>query len=138
MEFELHVLGIGIDIADPERLARVRRKGDVMRQVMAPAESHFLPLSDANAARIWATKEAIAKSLGTGFWQRGMAWTDIRFKPDWTVELFGAAAELAASSDFSIETRFEGRYLIVTCLRTRSMADHGPFEGKNHNQSAHG
>ena len=111
------VLGIGIDVADPDRLARVRRTGDIMRHVMAPSECHFLPLSDADAVRIWATKEAIAKSLGTGFWQRGMAWTDIRFQPDWSIELFGAAADLAGVCQFVVDNRFQGRYLVVTCVR---------------------
>ncbi|MEE2757686.1 MAG: 4'-phosphopantetheinyl transferase superfamily protein [Myxococcota bacterium] len=132
------VLGIGVDIADPERLSRVRKKGDVMRQVMGPNEAHFWPLSDADAARIWATKEAIAKSLGTGFWQHGMAWTDICLNPDWTVDLFGAAAELAESSDFRIEARYEGRYLIVTCLRTKPNLDLDLSRGRIESLGGHG
>lgn len=63
-------------------------------------------VSDVFAAQIWAAKEAVAKSLGTGFWQAGVGWPDVQVGPDFVVRLVGAAARLAGPARFDL--RFDG------------------------------
>ncbi len=116
------ILGIGVDIVDPARIARVRARQDIMGHVMADEEEFLFPLSDGDAANIWATKEAVAKTLGTGFWQEGVRWTDIRLRPDGGVAFHGPAAVLAGECIVDIERKQVGGYLVVTAIRRRGQA----------------
>lgn len=102
--------GVGVDVADVPRLARIRARRELLDHVCAPEE---LPpegsserISDVYAAQVWAAKEAVAKSLGTGFWQAGIGWPDVRVGPDLVVRLVGAAARLAGPAVFDL--RFDG------------------------------
>lgn len=96
------LLGLGLDVVSISRLARIRSRRDVLEHVCAP-EEQVLVESDLGAARLWAGKEAVAKTLSTGFWQRGVDWLDIRFTPDGTVHLRGRAAEIAGPCRFDLE-----------------------------------
>ena len=111
------ILGIGVDVVDIDRLARVRAERPIMQRVMAPEEAHLLPLTDESAAVVWATKEAVAKTLGTGFWQQGVEWSDIRLLVDGTVGLYGKAAQVAGSSTVELEQELIDAHMVVRAIR---------------------
>ena len=111
------ILGIGIDVADPRRIADIRARHDIMRRVLAEDEGYLWPLSTETAADVWATKEAVAKSLGTGFWQKGIEWTNIHIVRDGSIGLSGAAADLAGESHFHVQRMVYGDMKVVFAIR---------------------
>ena len=88
-----------------------------MDRVLDASEKQWHRLDDETAARLWATKEAVAKSLGTGFWQRGVEWTDIRVRSNGQISLHGEAAKSAGPSRFLTEIRTTTDYVVVTVQR---------------------
>ncbi len=95
----MRILGLGVDLADIERVADVLEKYPrFAERCFTPHEreyaSKFAKPARRYAAR-FAGKEAVMKSLGTG-WRR-LRWTDVEItgggKP--TVRLFGDAAKRA-------------------------------------------
>jgi len=111
------VLGVGVDVVEVERVARVRRGArDVMDHVCAP-EERPAPGDDVRAACLWAGKEAVAKALGTGFWQNGVDWLDIRIGPAAEVRLFGAAASRALGSEVELAFVLRGALVLAVAIR---------------------
>ena len=113
----MKLLGLGVDITSIERIARVRSRRDIIEEVCADEESVLFPLSDVEAARLWAGKEAIVKTLGTGFWQQGVDWTDIHFDVDWNVSLHGRAQRYAAGTYITLEFQQRGDMVIAMSQR---------------------
>lgn len=77
----MQVFGIGTDIVECRRIARMLEKhGEVfLRRVFTEAEIAYCQKRKRaveHFAGRWAAKEAVFKSLGTG-WAKGMCWTDI-------------------------------------------------------------
>ncbi len=77
----LSVLGIGTDIIECDRIARMlNRHGDLfVRRVFTPNEIDYCSgrkMAYQHYAGRWAAKEAVLKTLGTG-WSRGIHWTDV-------------------------------------------------------------
>ena len=76
------IIGTGIDIIELSRIAdMVGKFGDkFVRRICTPAELERMPANDQIPfiAKRWATKEAAAKALGTGFRD------DITFQDMWT------------------------------------------------------
>ena len=72
------------------------------------------------ASQIWATKEAVAKTLGTGFWQAGVEWPDIRVHADFNISFHGAAAQCAGDSIIELSIEQMKGYVVVTALRFAS------------------
>ncbi len=75
------VLGIGTDIIECERIERMlQRHGDVfLARVYTAGEIDYCSGRKAGTqhyAGRWAAKEAVLKSLGTG-WAHGIQWTDV-------------------------------------------------------------
>jgi holo-[acyl-carrier protein] synthase len=97
------IVGIGIDIAEPERLkeAADRYGRRFLERIFTPREMAYCERKrnkwERYAAR-FAAKEAAFKALGTG-WRRGVRWQEAEVvnqpsgKP--TLELSGQAAEFA-------------------------------------------
>ena len=52
-------------------------------------------------ARLWTAKEAVVKTLGTGFWQGG-DFPDICVFPFGSVKLFNRALEIAPRAQFEV------------------------------------
>lgn len=79
------VLGVGVDLVDVGRFARVAtRHGDgFVDRILTPAEIDACRLArrphEHHAAR-FAAREAVLKALGTGL-TTGMAWRDIEVQP---------------------------------------------------------
>ena len=71
------MLTTGVDIIEIDRIAAVlARYGDrFLRRVFTPAEIAYCRRRAPNLAARFAAKEAVMKSLGTGF--RGVGWRDV-------------------------------------------------------------
>ena len=111
------LLGVGVDISDPIRLDGVRSRNDVMQRVMHSSEIELHDLDPLTASRIWAGKEAAAKTLGTGFWEAGVDWDDIRINERFEVSLHGSAAQCAGDSVITLNLDNVQGYVVVTALR---------------------
>ena len=77
----MNVFGIGTDIVECNRIAQMIDKHDHMfiDRVFTPTEIEYCSNRKASTQHFagrWAAKEAILKSLGTG-WAKGISWTDI-------------------------------------------------------------
>ncbi len=111
------VAGVGVDVVGISRLARVRgRRGGLIEHVTAEEEREG-GVDDLRAAELWTGKEAIAKAIGTGFWQMGVGWADVRITRDYAVTLHGRAAELAPGSTFALTFSRDGDRLIAIAMR---------------------
>ena len=107
------LLGVGVDVVSVSRLARIRSRREVLEHVCAPEEGPLVT-DDLGAARLWAGKEAVAKTLSTGFWQQGVDWLDIRFDEQGQVRLLGRAARIAGPSQFALDyTRMDDMVIAV-------------------------
>ncbi|RMG01925.1 MAG: holo-[acyl-carrier-protein] synthase [Planctomycetota bacterium] len=77
----MHVLGIGTDITECLRIARmIERHGELfLSRVYTPTEIDYCSNRKQATEHFtgrWAAKEAVLKALGTG-WVRGISWRDI-------------------------------------------------------------
>ncbi|MDR1963930.1 MAG: holo-ACP synthase [Planctomycetaceae bacterium] len=77
----MNIIGIGTDIIECERIERmIQRHGSHFTdRVFTACEIRYCTdrkSSDQHFAGRWAAKEAVLKSLGTG-WISGIAWTDV-------------------------------------------------------------
>ena len=109
---------MGVDVVGVSRLARARaRTPGLLARVTVPAER--VGVDDLRAAQLWAGKEAVAKALGTGFWQAGVDWRDIRLGGDDTVSFHGRAQALAGGSVIALGFTHEGDRLIAVAFRWR-------------------
>jgi holo-[acyl-carrier protein] synthase len=82
----MEIVGIGTDIVECLRIGRmIERHGEVfLTRVYTAVEiryCHTRKHAIQHFAGRWAAKEAILKSLGTG-WSRGISWTDIEIGVD--------------------------------------------------------
>lgn len=101
----MNIIGIGTDIAEIARIERMAEKHEksFLERVYTPAELAVCRGRGNAGERLagrWAAKEAILKSLGTG-WSSGIAWTDVEILNNELgapyVTLAGAAAKIACS-----------------------------------------
>jgi holo-[acyl-carrier protein] synthase len=116
------IVGIGVDIAEPERLEQaVARYGQrFLERIFTPSEIAYCERKrnkwERYAAR-FAAKEAAFKALGTG-WRRGVRWRDVEVvnlpggKP--TMSLSGQAKEFAS--------RLEVRHISLSLTHARQFA----------------
>jgi len=98
----MNVYGIGTDIVECDRIAKMIDKHDEMfiKRVYTPKEIEYCAARKSatqHYAGRWAAKEAILKAMGTG-WAKGVAWTDIEIRNEMggapKVRLGGGAREL--------------------------------------------
>ena len=105
----MNVVGIGIDIIECERIADMMKKHDeiFINRVFTPYEIEYCGGRKAAAQHFagrWAAKEAILKSMGTG-WAKGIRWLDIEIqtlpggKP--IVNISGVAKDICDSRGIS-------------------------------------
>ncbi len=104
-----NVIGIGTDIVECQRIAEMIEKHEdrFIRKVYTEWEIEYCGTRKAAAqhyAGRWAAKEAILKSMGTG-WAKGIQWTDLEIRNAMggapSVTLAGAAAEISKSLGIS-------------------------------------
>jgi phosphopantetheine--protein transferase-like protein len=111
------ILGIGVDVVDVARIARARNgRSDVLAHVCAPEEMPDRD-DDHRAACLWSGKEAVAKALGTGLWQAGIDWLDIRLGRAGEVMLYREAARLSAGSEIHLDFAPHGALLLAVAIR---------------------
>jgi holo-[acyl-carrier protein] synthase len=96
------ILGLGTDIVECLRIAQmIERHAELfITRVYTPHEIEYCSARKAatqHYAGRWAAKEAVLKTLGTG-WQRGIGWRDIEIRNDRhgapTVVLYGGARDV--------------------------------------------
>ncbi|RUA03281.1 MAG: holo-[acyl-carrier-protein] synthase, partial [Candidatus Poseidoniales archaeon] len=80
----MHVLGIGTDIIECLRIAKmIDRHGELfVNRVFTEHEIDYCSVRKAatqHYAGRWAAKEAVLKALGTG-WVKGISWRDIEVR----------------------------------------------------------
>ncbi|MFM7843604.1 MAG: holo-ACP synthase [Planctomycetota bacterium] len=99
----MNCVGIGTDIVECLRIAQmIERHGEeFITRVYTPQEIDYCRRRKAatqHYAGRWAAKEAVLKTLGTG-WAKGIAWTDIEVSNQLSgqpkITLTGGAAEIA-------------------------------------------
>lgn len=99
----MNCVGIGTDIVECLRIAQmIERHGEeFLTRVYTPQEIDYCRRRKAatqHYAGRWAAKEAVLKTLGTG-WAKGIAWTDIevcnQLSGQPKIVLSGGAAEIA-------------------------------------------
>jgi holo-[acyl-carrier protein] synthase len=99
----MEIVGIGTDIVECVRIARmIEQHGELfLTRVYTDREIRYCQArrkTTEHFAERWAAKEAILRSLGTG-WRRGLCWTDMEVRNDLQglprVSLRGAVRELA-------------------------------------------
>ncbi len=77
----MKIIGIGTDIVECERVAGMiaKHESTFIERVYTPDEIEYCSPRKASVQHFagrWAAKEAILKSMGTG-WAKGIKWTDI-------------------------------------------------------------
>lgn len=103
MQSERSVIAVGTDIIECPRIARMLdNHGEVfLKRVFTPVEIEYCygrKMAYQHYAARWAAKEAVLKTLGTG-WARGISWTDVELaklpggKP--VIRLYNRASEVA-------------------------------------------
>lgn len=99
----MQVIGIGTDIVQCERIAKMMEKHGLLflERVYTPREILYCGQRKAatqHYAGRWAAKEAVLKTLGTG-WSRGIQWTEIEVRNEPAgqplIVLDGVAREIA-------------------------------------------
>jgi len=99
----MEIVGIGTDIVECVRIARmIERHGELfLTRVYTDREIRYCRArrrATEHFAGRWAAKEAVLRSLGTG-WRRGVSWTDLEVRIDAAgaprVGLRGAVRDLA-------------------------------------------
>jgi holo-[acyl-carrier protein] synthase len=80
----MNIIGIGTDITECLRIAQmIERHGELfITRVYTPDEIQYCQSrkqSTQHFAGRWAAKEAVLKSVGTG-WRRGISWRDVEIR----------------------------------------------------------
>lgn len=110
-------MGVGVDIVDVARIARLRNgRRDVLGHVCRPEELDGA-VDDERAASLWAGKEAVAKAIGTGLWQSGVDWKDIAIDRSARVTLWGEAARRSASTRVEVAFARRGGLMVAVAVR---------------------
>ena len=104
-------------MVDVARLSKTRRGSrDLLLHICAP-EERAQDADDARGAQLWAGKEAVAKALGTGLWQDGVDWTDIRIDPENRVTLHGRCRQIGGEDEIRLTFSRLGLAAVAVALR---------------------
>ena len=109
-------IGVGIDVVSVARIERALDRG-LMSSVCHESELALGPFSAVDAAKIWTAKEAVAKTLGTGFFQGGVDFPDVQVWPLEHVQLHGNARKAAPRARFEISISEVGNAIMAMALR---------------------
>ena len=115
------IVGIGTDIVECLRIAQmIERHGELfLERVYTPGEVRYCQRRNQatqHFAARWAAKEAVLKSLRTG-WVRGISWRDVEVLSDGgppSIALHAGVREVASQCDI--------REILITMSHCRSHA----------------
>ena len=107
---------VGIDVVSVARIERALERG-LMDSVCHANELALGPFSALDAAKIWTAKEAVAKTLGTGFFQGGVDFPDVQVWPLDQVQVHGNALKAAPRARFEISVSEVGNAIMTMALR---------------------
>ena len=120
------LLGLGVDLLSLSRMQRLlARRPEFMLPLVDPEERAYLEAEaspDARllvAAQLWTGKEAVAKALGTGVWQQGVAWHELGLRSSGEVTLSGGAALAVGPSIIRWQGRRRGGHQVAYAWRWR-------------------
>ena len=86
----------------------------VLESVCAPSELRSGPFTPVEAARIWTSKEAVVKTLGTGFFQGGVDFPDVDVTKDKPVRLYRNALRAAPKAQFELHhAEIDGAFMTI-------------------------
>ena len=112
--------GIGVDIIEVKKIRAAARKwgGGFLRKVFTENEEKYCRSKRfpfLHFAGRFAAKEAIAKAMGTGFWRKGLTWTDFEI-----VNNGGGMAEVRVGE--RQRRRLRGKKIMVSISHCRDYA----------------
>ena len=120
------LLGLGVDLLSLSRMQRLlARRPEFMFPLVDPEERTYLEAEASPearllvAAQLWTGKEAVAKALGTGVWQQGVAWHELGIRSSGEVILSGGAARAVGPSILLWQGRRRGGHQIAYAWRWR-------------------
>jgi holo-[acyl-carrier protein] synthase len=128
------IVGIGTDIVECLRIRRmIERHGEVfLTRVFTGHEIRYCQArkrATEHYAGRWAAKEAVLKSLGTG-WSRGLDWTEIEVRNDPTgqpkLHFGGAVKEMVQKlhiGDILLSISHCRAYATAYCVAVRKAAE---------------
>ena len=98
------ISGIGIDIVEIKKIEdAIKKWGDgFLKKVFTQEEIKYCRsrrFPGVHFASRFAAKEAIAKALGTGFWRKGLKWTDF---------------EIVKTEQGGVEVQLKGRKILIS------------------------
>ena len=93
------------------------RSNGVFESVCHSSELAVTPFDRDYAARVWTAKEAVVKTLGTGFWQAGVDFPEVRVTTTGQVTLHGNAKRLAPNAVFEVHYSTLSGALVALALR---------------------
>lgn len=103
-----HLKGIGIDLVEVERIAKLKDNRSFLQKCFTPAEIEYCfrqRFPEQSLAARFAAKEAVGKAVGVGIMNKFLRWKDVEVigsegKP--RIKINGRAGEILKNAEFHL------------------------------------